>query len=121
MFGPWQVKWLSLAITGLERTMLPVHSSLPCFQWALVDQMGLDAGARPRQSFSVVAVERVAHIAPVMPIGSLPAAINKETLARGKRVLRDRHGRAMANSYWPWRQIRPGELFFLNNLIYESQ
>lgn len=107
--------------------MLPVHSACPCFQWALTDQMALDPVDiyRPKQSYGIVAAERVVHVVPIMPMGKLPSVLNKHTLALAKRLYMQRERRRdptrALSAYWPWKQIRPGELFMLNVHAYDGQ
>ena len=89
--------------------------------------MGLDPVNlyQPKQSYGMVAVERIVHVAPIMPIGKLPAVVNKQTMALAKRLYMQRERRrdptCALSSYWPWRQIRPGELFMLNVHAYDGQ
>lgn len=106
------IKWLSLPFCGLERDMLPVPSTFACFQWAVVDQMGTDGGSWQPQSFSVVDITRIAHIAPIVQIGELPAAIQPSVMKTAKRVL------GVQRKHWPWKQLRPGPLFMLNAHAY---
>ena len=120
------LKWLSQPITGIERDMLPVHAACLCFQWSMVDKMGLDAVnlRAPKQNYGVAAVERIVHVATIMPIGKLPAAVNKQTMLMAKRAyvsrLHSLDPHAEIYHYWPWEQIRPGELFMLNVHAYDG-
>ena len=111
------MKWYSLPFTGVDRDVLPVSSEFPCLQWAVVDQMGTrsygNGGPWQPQSFSVVPIESIVHVAPIVQIGTLPQMIGKDTLKRGKQALANRPERRISRHHWPWEQIRPGPLFTL--------
>jgi hypothetical protein len=125
------IKWLSNPFQGSERDILPVPSDFLCMQWAVVDKMGLDSKAWQPQSFGVVPITWIVHVAPIMQIGTVEhvlKALNPHRAALAKCALINwlRHEYPTQPSkwklmrHWPWILLRKGPLYVLNPHVYMS-